>query len=83
MINNEFSLTVASTSLMVGTPPAAHPSIKLKGTTGSKKLVSLVKKATGKKVDLFPVHRTLLSSTDDTILFVCPTTIVSKRKMIR
>ena len=76
-----FLLTVAATSLMIGTPPDGHPSIGKTGTTGSKQLVSLVKKSFGrKKIDIFPVHRSLLSSTDDTILFVCPTSIARKPK---
>lgn len=64
-----FILTVALTSFLVGKPPNNHPSLKMKGTEGSKVFQELVSKCHGGKT-IYPILPSLLTSTDDTTLFV-------------
>ena len=84
-----YLLTIASTHFIEGEMPHDHPANKLRGTHGSKMLFSMVSKAfenmsDGKKnANLYPVYRSLISSSDDTTIFVSPGTINPKKRQIK
>ena len=64
-----FILTVALTSFIVGKAPKNHPALKRTGTEGSQVLRDLVSSCYGNNA-VYPILPSLLTSTDDTTLFV-------------
>ena len=65
-------MTTVVSNLIEGKIPQDHPSnIKL-GTYGYQKLVGMMQYAFVKDVDFYPINRILISSTDDTTLFISP-----------
>eukprot|EP00957_Ditylum_brightwellii_P045691 3467171-Ditylum_brightwellii.AAC.1 len=52
--------------------PDKHPAKNCHGTDGAKKFVRLIKQAVGEDKEFYPVHRSLLFSSDNTTLFISP-----------
>jgi hypothetical protein len=76
-----YLLTIAATHFIDGDAPKGHPSLSCKGTDGSQEFVKMIKNACplGNK-KFYPIHQSLLSSSDGTTLFICPRKISKKKK---
>jgi hypothetical protein len=74
-----FLFVIAGTHYIKGQIPMKHPSRSKHGTDGSKKLLLLIEEAEGKKGAFYPVHPSLISSQDETTIFVSPSKIESKK----
>ena len=57
---------------MEGKTPQDHPENTKLGTDGSLKMVGMMQDSLRKDVDFYPIHGSLLASTDDTTLFISP-----------
>ena len=75
-----FLMTVAATHFIEGKMPENHPAKKKLGTAGARKFYNKIKEAFGNDKEIYPMYSTLLSSTDDTTLFVSPGRIDDKKK---
>ena len=59
-----YLITIADSNLIKGKIPQDHPANT--GTYGSQKLVGMMQDSFGKDVEFYPIHMSLLESTDDT-----------------
>ena len=75
-----YLMTIAATHFIEGKMPTNHPARTKHGTAGSQKMVNLIKDAIGDDVGFYPIHRSLLASTDDTTVFISPGKITTKAK---
>ena len=69
-------MTIVASNFIEGKIPKDHPEDPKHGTDGSQQLVGMTQDAFGKDVGFYPIHRGLLASTNDTILFINPRKIV-------
>ena len=67
-----YIITIEASNFVEGKIPQYHPENTKLGTYGSLKLVGMMKYAFGKYFDFYPIQRSLIASTDDTILFISP-----------
>ena len=75
-----YLMTIAATHFIEGKIPPNHPARTKHGTSGAQKMVELIKDALGEDVEFYPIHKSLLASTDDTTLFISPGKITTKTK---
>ena len=65
-----YLMTTEASHFIEGKITQDHPENTKLGTDGSRKLVGIMRDALGKDVEIYPIHRILLASTDDTTLFI-------------
>ena len=65
-------MTIAASNYIEGKIAQDHlANIKL-GTYGSEKLIGMMQDEFGRGVDFYPIHRSVIASTDDTTFFISP-----------
>ena len=65
-------MTIVPSNFIQGKIPQDRPVNTKLGTDGSRKLVLMMQDTFGKDVDFYPIHRSLIVSTDDTTLLIIP-----------
>ena len=58
--------TIADSNFIKNKIPQDHSANTKRGTYGSQKLVGMMQDSFGKDVEFYPIHMSLLESTDDT-----------------
>ena len=70
MSTKGYIMTISASNFIEGEIPKYHPENTKLGTDGSQKLVGMIQDAFGKDAEFYPIHSSLLASTDDTTLFI-------------
>ena len=76
-------MTTADSNFIKGKIPQDHPENTKLGTYGSQKLVGMVQDVFGKDIDFYPIHMSLLASTDDITFFISLGKLVHIAKTMR
>ena len=63
-------MTIEASNFIEDKIPQYHPENTKLGTYGSQKLIGMMQDSFYKDVDFYPIHRSLLDSTDDTTFFI-------------